>query len=239
MNYAIILSGGTGSRLKGIDIPKQYYQVGGRTILSYAIETIEETKCIDGYAIVAAKEWQGPILEEMNRLLHDNPVTASKFRGFAEPGENRQLSVLHGLWALKDEVKEKDIVLVQDAARPFTSKALIQKCIEAARMADGAMPVLRMKDTVYYSTDGKKIDSLLERDKILAGQAPEAFVYGAYLRANEILARDELLSINGSSEPAIKAGMRIALVDGEEDNFKITTAEDLKRFERIVEDDKA
>lgn len=236
MNYAVILSGGTGSRLKGIDIPKQYYQVGAGTIISYVIETIEQAECMDAYIIVAAKEWQGFIQEEIKRLSQVNPVSGSKFYGFAEPGENRQISILHGLQGLKRQAGERDIVLIQDAARPLTSEALIQKCIEAAKGADGAMPVLRMKDTVYYSTDGKKIDSLLERDKILAGQAPEAFVYGAYLRANERLTREELLEINGSSEPAIKAGMNIALVDGEEHNLKITTAEDLRRFERIMED---
>lgn len=228
MNYALILSGGTGSRLKGIDIPKQYYQVGGRTVLSYVIETIELAECIDMYVIVAAKEWQGIIQK----------VVGSKFYGFAEPGENRQLSVLHGLQVLKEQAKETDIVLIQDAARPLTSEALIRRCVEAAKNAEGAMPVLRMKDTVYYSEDGLKIDSLLERDKIMAGQAPETFVYGAYLYANEVLTKEELLSINGSSEPAVKAGMRIALVDGEERNFKITTAEDLVRFERIMEETK-
>lgn len=236
MNYAVILSGGTGSRLKGIDIPKQYYQVGARTMISYVIETIELAACMDAYVIVAAKEWQGVIQEEMKRLSQANPVLGSKFYGFAEPGENRQLSILHGLQGLRQQAGERDIVLIQDAARPLTSEALIQRCVEAAKNADGAMPVLRMKDTVYYSTDGKKIDSLLERDKILAGQAPEAFAYGVYLRANESLTREELLKINGSTEPAIKAGMNILLVDGEEDNFKITTGEDLRRFERIMED---
>lgn len=97
------------------------------------------------------------------------------------------------------------------------------------------MPVLHMTDTVYYSADGRKIDSLLERDKILAGQAPEAFAYGKYLRANESLLPNEILQINGSTEPALKAGMEIALVDGEEQNFKITNAADLARFKKIME----
>ncbi len=98
------------------------------------------------------------------------------------------------------------------------------------------MPVLKMKDTVYYSADGTRIDSLLERDKILAGQAPEAFAFGLYFKANECLAKEEMLAVCGSSEPAVKAGIPVALVDGEEENFKITTAEDLRRFENIMEE---
>lgn len=238
LNFAVILSGGTGSRLRGIDIPKQYYKVRGRTVLSYCMETLDQTDIIDAYVIVAAEEWQDAILQEIKEISGNLPCFGMKFRKFALPGKNRQMSVLNGLYELKQTAKEKDIVLVQDAARPCTSCRLIQKCIEAAagEGADGAMPVLKMKDTVYYSADQKQITSLLERDKILAGQAPEAFMYGSYLRANEALTKEELLRINGSTEPAVKAGLSIVLVDGEEDNFKITTAEDLRRFEKITED---
>lgn len=237
MNYGIILSGGVGSRLKEIDIPKQYYSVCGRSILSYCLENVERASCIDAYLVVAAAEWQDFILHEIRQLPKGKTVFGEKikFGGFALPGENRQLSILHGLYKLKNQAKADDIILIQDAVRPLTSELLMTECIRAAKCADGAMPVLRMTDTVYYSKNGKRIDALLERDKILAGQAPEAFVYGKYMYANEALTKDEILSINGSSEPAIKAGMQIALVKGDEHNFKITTAEDLEQFERILE----
>lgn len=232
MNYAIILSGGIGSRLKGVEIPKQYYRVCGRMIIEYCVKTIQSAACLDGYLIVAAKEWREKIINDM-RLKKG---TEGKFLGFAEPGENRQLSILNALRKLECYAKECDIILIQDAVRPLTSQELILDCISAAKGAEGSMPVLKMADTVYYSSDGFKIDSLLERDKILAGQAPEAFVYGRYRQVNESLTKEELLRINGSSEPAVKAGMKIALVDGDEGNFKITTVKDLKRFERIVEE---
>ncbi len=234
MNFAVILSGGVGNRLKGIDIPKQYYKVNDRMILSYCVETIEKSECIDAYIIAASKEWQKVIEEEVGQGKNLETGGSQKFLGFSAPGENRQISILNALWKLKDFAAEEDIVLIQDAVRPLASQNLIQVCLEAASKAQGAMPVLRMADTVYYSSDGIKIDSLLDRDKILAGQAPEAFVYGAYLRANEALTEDELLRINGSSEPAIKAGMKIVLAEGDAVNFKITTAEDLKRFEQLM-----
>lgn len=234
--YAIILSGGIGARLKGLDIPKQYHRVHGRTILSYCLDRMEQTGCVDAYLIAAAAEWQEFILQERNQSMKTAGQTADKFLGFALPGENRQLSILHGLQKLKNIAGEQDIILIQDAVRPLTSETLISRCIEAAKNADGAMPTLPMTDTVYYSKDGTKVDALLDRDKIIAGQAPEAFVYGAYLRANEALSYDEILAVKGSTEPAVRAGMKIALLDGEAGNFKITTAEDLKQFEKQMED---
>jgi 2-C-methyl-D-erythritol 4-phosphate cytidylyltransferase len=88
-----------------------------------------------------------------------------------------------------------------------------------------------MKDTVYQSSSGKRIDGLLKREELFAGQAPEAFRFGKYLRANEALLPDRIRSINGSSEPAVLAGMKIALIEGDENNIKITTESDLRKFE--------
>lgn len=94
--------------------------------------------------------------------------------------------------------------------------------------------MLPMKDTVYLSGDGRAVSSLLDRGKVFAGQAPEAFVFGKYYEANRALVPDKILEINGSTEPAVMAGMDIALIPGDEGNFKITTAADLERFQEIV-----
>lgn len=113
--------------------------------------------------------------------------------------------------------------------------AQISDCLKAAKGHDGALPVLPMKDTVYLSENGKMVSSLLDRGKIYAGQAPEAFVFGKYYEANRALLPDKILEINGSTEPAVMAGMDIAMIPGDERNFKITTAADLERFREIVQ----
>lgn len=226
MNYAIILSGGTGSRL-GLDIPKQYVEVNKRPIIRYVIETMEQSDKIDGFVIVAAKEWQGYVREQIS--------VAEKFLGFAMPGENRQFSIYNALCALCEIAKDEDVVLIQDAARPNTSVRLVEKCLELGSGADGAMPVLPMKDTVYLSEDGLQVSALLERKKIFAGQAPESFRFGKYLLANEALLPAEILKINGSTEPAILARMNIQMISGDEKNYKITTEHDLNKFIKEVE----
>ena len=230
MNYAIILSGGIGTRL-GLDIPKQYYEVNSRPIIREVIERLEECKAVDGIVIVAAAEWQDYVREQIS--------CEEKFVGFALPGENRQLSIYSGLSCLRAALQERGInaddcvVLIQDAARPNTSTALIEKCFDLEDDCDGAMPVLPMKDTVYLSEDGKVVSSLLERKKVYAGQAPESFRFGKYLAANESLLPEKILTVNGSTEPAIIAGMHIKMISGDENNFKITTEADLKRYESV------
>ena len=78
--------------------------------------------------------------------------------------------------------------------------------------------------------------SLLNRSQIFAGQAPEIFVLGKYVQANERLLPDAIKKINGSTEPAVLAGMDIVMVPGDERNFKITTQVDLEHFRGLMTD---
>lgn len=234
MNIALILSGGTGRRM-GLDVPKQYIEVCGRPIISYCMETLSGHSGIDAIQIAAEEEWQELISESMKELAETKqPGISEKFRGFSKPGANRQLSILSGLEDIRGYASDSDYVLIHDAARPMLSVRQISDCLDAVTGHDGVIPVLPMKDTVYSSRDGRTITSLLSRSQIFAGQAPELFILGKYYEANTALMSDSILRINGSTEPAVMAGMDIAMIPGDEGNFKITTRADLERFREIV-----
>lgn len=230
MNIALVLSGGEGKRLDS-DIPKQYIKVCGRPIILYCLECLCAHKDIHGIQIAAGDIWQERIKKWMQRI-----DTGKKFRGFSRPGATRQLSVLHGLEDIRRYAGKDDYVLIHDAARPMLSSGQITSCLDAAGNHEGAVPVLPMKDTVYRSRDQKRITDLLERKEIYAGQAPEAFRLGIYYEANKRLLPEQILHVNGSAEPAVLAGMDIAMIPGDEGNFKITTKADLKRFQRLQEE---
>lgn len=229
MNVALILSGGTGTRL-GTEIPKQYIEIDGKPIIAYSIERLSAHAGIDAIWIVAAPEWWELIAESLKKS-----DISKKFRGFSNPGANRQLSILNGLEDIRNEISEESLVLIHDAARPLLSEKLVTDCFCAVKGHDGVLPVLPMKDTVYASSDGKCITSLLNRSEIYAGQAPELFCLEKYYEANRRLLPDEIMNINGSTEPAIMAGMDIAMIPGDENNFKVTTQADLVRFCELIE----
>jgi len=229
MNYAVILSGGTGLRL-GAEIPKQYIEVNEKPIIAYCLEQLSKHAMIDGIWIVVDVAWQ----EQLATWIEQYDING-KFLGFSKPGENRQLSIWNGLVDLKARIEAEDCVFIHDAARPLLTEAMITTCLEAVEGYDGVLPVLPMKDTVYLSEDGKCVSSLLNRSQIFAGQAPEVFRFQKYFEANERLLPDRILQINGSTEPAIMARMDIAMIPGDEGNFKITTKADLNRFCEIIE----
>jgi len=224
MNTAIILAGGTGTRIGG-DIPKQYMEVKGKPIITYCLETFFSHNMIDTVQIVADEIWH----EFISKQIHSD-----KFKGFSSPGKTRQLSIYNALIDVRKYSLDDGNVIIHDAARPLVSAEMITDCLLALKDYDGSLPVLPMKDTVYMSENGKCISQLVDRSKIYAGQSPEAFRLGKYLAVNEALMPDEIFKINGSSEPAVMAGMNIALIDGDERNFKITTKSDLEKFKEIM-----
>ena len=227
MNIALILSGGTGTRVGG-DIPKQYIKVNGRMLIAFCLDMFADHKKIDAIWVVAAPEWHQSIIEECDSI-----------KGFSLPGDTRQLSILNGLRDIASYVASMGegnvndtVVMIHDAARPNLTAEYVDKCFDALEGYDGVMPVLPMKDTVYYSESGKSVDRLLDRSCIYAGQAPETYRLGKYLDANERLLPDEIYKINGSTEPAILAGLSVAMIPGDENNYKITTQKDLERFKQ-------
>ena len=228
MMTALVLAGGTGSRV-GTEIPKQYLEVGGKPVMIYCLEELDKNQNIDAIQIVAEEYWHDRILSWLHRYH-----MSRKFRGFSLPGENRQLSIFHGLEDIRKYAVDTDCVFIHDAARPFLSQKMIDTCVEALWGHDGVLPVLPMKDTVYVSEDGKSISSLINRSQVFAGQAPEVFALGKYYEANRRLLPDRILAINGSTEPAIMAGMDIAMIPGDEENYKITTKADLERFSEKI-----
>ena len=228
MVTALVLSGGSGSRA-GTDVPKQYICVNGKPLILYCLEVLSRHPRIDAVQIVAAPQWQEVLINNIR-----NAGLEEKLRGFSLPGETRQLSILQGLRDIRRYADDRDVVLVHYAARPNLSPEMITSCIEGMDGYDGLMPVLPMKDTVYVSYHGDRVDELLKREQVVAGQAPELFVLGKYYEANQCLLPDRILDIKGSTEPAILAGMKIAIIPGDENNYKITTAADLKRFEKSI-----
>ena len=229
MNYAVILSGGVGSRMRQDGFPKQYIEIYGKPILIYTLERFNNNALVDKIIIVAAEQWREKIFEWIDIY------GINKFVEIANAGNTRQESILNVLEVCaKYSVESSDNVIIHDAVRPLLSDLLISKCLSALKNSEGCMPVLPINDTVYQSLNGNEITNLLDRKTLFAGQAPEAFHLHRYLEINRFATKTELANIRGSSEIAYKNGLDVTLIAGEEMNFKLTTPVDLERFKAIL-----
>ncbi|MCR4584434.1 MAG: 2-C-methyl-D-erythritol 4-phosphate cytidylyltransferase [Lachnospiraceae bacterium] len=221
MNRAVLLSGGKGLRAGG-DIPKQYMDMGGEMMVIRALRALTEHPEIDSVRIVAEEEWRERIAEAAGETC------MAGVEGFSAPGANRALSILNALNDM-EAVTDEDAVLIHDAARPFVSAELIGSCLHGLGEHEGVMPGIPVKDTTYVCENGR-IKALLDRNSLRAGQAPEAFWLKRFKKALEALLPDRILQINGSAEIAVLDGMDVAVIEGDEKNVKITTAEDIKKY---------
>ena len=131
MNYAVILSGGIGTRMHMGDFPKQYYKVKDRMILEYTLDAFEKSESVDEIIIVMAPAWQEQLEEELRGKY-------KKLAGFAEPGAIRQESILSGVEVCMERSEsEEDKVIIHDGVRPLVSCELIDACFAAIGEYEG------------------------------------------------------------------------------------------------------
>ncbi len=217
---ALIVAGGSGTRFGG-SVPKQYRLLDGRPVLRHSVDTCRASGAIDRVQVV---------IRPGDRSDYDRAVAGLSLPEPVAGGDTRQESVRLGLETLR--LGPDDIVLIHDAARPFLSDRMIGACCDALETADGAIAAVPVRDTLKRSSDdGRHIAATLERAGIWRAQTPQAFRFGAILAAHRSAAGRDLTDDAAVAEAA---GLATVLVDGCEDNIKITTEDDLARAERIL-----
>lgn len=225
MHYAIILAGGSGQRL-GSTTPKQFICIGGMPIIAWSMCTFQQMEEIDGIIITCAKEYQSFV----KNICTEYSIT--KFCAFADSGKTRQLSSFNALCAYQYD--DNDIVIIHDAARPFVSEEVVRKCILAAEQYGAAGTYLPVKDTIVEINNGF-VHKNLRRENLRAAQTPQCFrytlIHSAHLQAQEMQIFDATDDIN---LVLLIGGLAVA-IEGDEQNIKITTPQDLTLAEMIAQ----
>jgi 2-C-methyl-D-erythritol 4-phosphate cytidylyltransferase / 2-C-methyl-D-erythritol 2,4-cyclodiphosphate synthase len=218
---ALILSGGSGIRF-GTERPKQYLPLGTRAVIRHAVDTFIDHPGIDAVRIVRRPQ---------DVTLYEDAFSGISILDPVDGGETRQESVLRGLESLEDIAPKS--VLIHDGARPFPNASLITRTLEALNSHLAVIPALPVFDTIkQVSTDAKTIEKTLDRQKLWRAQTPQAFDYKAILAAHRDTAGMELTD---DAMVAEHAGIPVTIVDGNEENIKITTQEDLQQAKKMLD----
>lgn len=216
------MAAGRGDRL-GAEKPKQFIEVGGRTLLQRSVAAFDRHPAIEHLVVVLAPG-----------LVADGPTLAGPVTGpctFAEGGARRQDSVANGMAAMPADV---DVVLVHDAARPFVDPALIDRVLEGVSTHGAAVPAVPVRDTVKrMDLERKTVAATIPRQEIWLAQTPQGFrrdvlTQAVALGQRDVVATDEAML-------AEQAGHSVAIVMGDEGNMKITTPADLAAAKNRVE----
>ncbi len=213
---ALVVAAGRGARFGG-DLPKQWRLLAGRPILRHSLALLAAHPAIDAVRVVIHPD---------DRALYEQAAAGLSLPEPIDGGPTRQDSVRLGLEALAAE--SPDLVLIHDGARPFAETALISRVVRALSLHAGAIPALPVHDTLKRGEDGLIRDTV-PRAGLWRAQTPQGFHFPAILAAHRAAAGHDLTDDAAVAE---RAGLDVALVDGAEENVKITTALDLARAEQ-------
>jgi len=155
----------------------------------------------------------------------------AKVRRIVAGGSERQHSVLNGLRAV-EQVGADDPVIIHDGVRPFIPLSIIESSVETARIHDGALVAVPVKDTVKVVKDGVVIETP-PRETLWLAQTPQTFRYGVIRAAHEQADTDRWLGTDDASLVE-RLGKSVRIVPGVYGNFKITTPEDLVLAEAFL-----
>jgi len=223
---AIIAAGGRGVRF-GADRPKQFLEIGGRSILELSVAALAASDRIQEI-VVALPEEHVDSGSKALRAAIGRPITV------VAGGARRQDSVAN---AFAKTSKDSDIILIHDAARPFVTREVIDRAIDGAKQHGAVVAAMGVRDTVKQagdaSADGARlVRATISRDSIFLAQTPQAF-------RRDVLARalDEGKGVDATDEAMLveRLGVPVHVVEGDAKNIKITTPEDLAVAKRRSE----
>jgi 2-C-methyl-D-erythritol 4-phosphate cytidylyltransferase len=221
---ALIAAGGRGERIGGI-LPKQFIEIKKKPVLAYTVEKFEKCELIDEIILVVPEDYMS--------FCSYNIVDVCDFKKvkrILSGGKERQDSVYKGLLALSKDI---DIVLIHDGVRPFISTEKIGKSIEMCKKEKAVILALPVNDTVKRVDEGYVVTTL-DRDKLWIAQTPQTFEYKLILEAYKKAMEDGFTGTDDSSLVE-RLGFKVRVLEGESQNIKITTQEDLVLAKRILE----
>lgn len=215
---AIVLAAGKGSRMNS-SVSKQFMELEGFPLVYYALRAFEQSMVDDIILVTGQQE-----IEYCRKKIVEN-YRLQKVSSITAGGKERYLSVYNGLCAVRDA----DIVLIHDGARPFVTDEIIERTVHAAVRYGSGIAAVRAKDTVKLVNEEHFTVQTPPRDRIWMMQTPQAFSYEKIRLAYEKVLEQHLSQLTDDAmvlETALHEPAKI--VEGSYRNIKVTTPEDME-----------
>jgi 2-C-methyl-D-erythritol 4-phosphate cytidylyltransferase len=216
---AVIPAAGAGLRM-GSGVAKQFMELRGRPLLSVTLENFERCPAVERIVVVVPGDRVSFCKEEIV-----DRFGLGKVKDIVPGGERRQDSVRLGLEAAQGEF---DLALIHDGVRPFAEPAFIARIIQACFRARAIVPVLPLKETIKEVGQDGAVVGTIQRGSLHLVQTPQAFRYEDILSAHRRAAEEKWEEMTDDAQFLERVGIPVAVVEGLEENIKITTPYDLE-----------
>lgn len=231
MNIAVIFAGGVGSRMKSKKAkPKQFLEMHGKPIIIYTLEKFEKNDLIDAIVVSCIKDW----IPYLNNLIQKYGL--EKIKKIVEGGKNGQESIYNGLKAANEVSDgEKSIVLIHDGVRPLIDSETINANIKSVEKYGSAITAVPVIETIMVVSEDNKIEYIPDRKKSRLARAPQSFWLDEILKVHERALSEGMSDFIDSCTMMQHFGKKMYLVDGPEENIKITTPNDFYTMRALLD----
>lgn len=227
MNVAVVLAAGRGHRYGG-KMPKQFQLLEQKPLILHALLAFEKAQRIDLIVPVIRQEDRSLFLQ----LLKKEPIR--KIKTIIDGDATREGSVKKALVYLKDILKDDDLVLIHDAARPLLQDRIITAHLDALATNDVTATVLSVQDSMIMVREKEKsIERYLPRERLFRLQTPQGFHFGLLLKAHK--AHIDLPPVGDDVELTLSLTKKIALIEGSPFLIKVTTPADLQALTSMLD----
>lgn len=238
-NIAIILAGGSGTRM-GLDRPKQFLQLAGKSVLEHSVDAFHRNPLIDAIIIVSNPDFVSDVETIVAR--HRDGGEWTKVEGVIPGGRERSYSSVNALRFVADAAhRPADAVLTEvnlifhDAVRPLVDQRIITDVCETLREHRAVNVTLPVTDTIITASDGT-MTATVDRSTLQRVQTPQGFRYDTIAAAYELALVDPDFHATDDCGVVLRylPAEPIALVRGDERNLKLTFRDDIPLFEFLL-----
>ncbi len=227
MNYALIIAGGSGTRM-GQSIPKQFININDKPILIYTLEGFQRHPLIDAIEVVCINGWH-EVLQ-----AYANQFNISKLKWIVPGGKTGQESIRNGVFNLEGICKDDDLVIIHDGIRPMVDESVLTDVIKVAREKGNAVTSLPYNEQIFVVNpeDPSTTKQYIPRETLRRVSTPQAYRFDLLVRSYH-RAFEEEIGIYGSSYTntmMVELGETLHFAAGSDKNIKLTTQDDLELF---------
>lgn len=222
-NIALILASGTGARCN-LGFPKQFAKINNKTILEYTIDAFNSHNKIDEILLVTSSE----NIATVEKLSQKYQKVTRVIKG----GKTRKDSSYNGITAITEQEAN---VLIHDGVRPLISEKIISNCIEELETKQAVCVAIDSTDTIFHINDNNIITSIPQRKSLKRAQTPQCFKLSVIKKAHELANNDPNCLVTDDCGLIMHYNLAdIHIIEGSENNIKITYKEDLDFVKKIL-----
>jgi 2-C-methyl-D-erythritol 4-phosphate cytidylyltransferase len=234
MIYGVILAGGVGSRMGNVDKPKQFLNIGEKPILVHTVEKFIINNAFEKVIVLCPEMWIAYTKDVLHKYLPNNEVDVTV------GGPSRNGTIMNAIHFIEENygLDEDTVLVTHDSVRPFVTQRIIEDNIAYAKEGIPCDTVIPATDTIVESIDGKYIEGIPNRAHYYQGQTPQSFKAKEFKELYNSLSEEEKNVLTDAAKVFVMKGRKVAVVEGETFNIKVTYPYDLQLAETLLRGDK-